>query len=72
MGLLTEPPSLALGVLAWVPGVRCMARWEAGGPALDARRLGVAGLGMLGIWRRVRCGVDLGAAEGVASGALKL
>jgi hypothetical protein len=70
MGLLAEPPSRALGVLAWVPGVRRPARWEAGGPALDARRVGVAGLGMVGIWRRLRYGVGLGAAEGVASGAL--
>lgn len=34
--------------------------------------MGVAGLGMLGIWRRVRYGVALGAAEGAASGELGL
>lgn len=41
-------------------------RWE-GGPALEARRVGVAGFGILGIWSSVRYGVLLTVAGALAS-----
>jgi hypothetical protein len=46
--------------------VRHADRWD-GGPALKARRVGVAGFGILGIWSSVRYGVLLTVAGALAS-----
>lgn len=48
IGRLAEPTILcAPGVLVWPDGVRRVDLRVDGGPALDARRSGVVGLGML-------------------------
>jgi hypothetical protein len=65
---LAEPNIFcAPGVLAWPDGVRRPDLRVDGGPALEARRNGVVGLGILASWFKVRQGVSFAAALAIVS-----